>query len=81
MVYLQNEVYSNGSYSYNEDRTSQLRYIIVLSGTYSTANHNKYDSMTLRRVVRYLLAVKLFALSDFCDTAIIIEHTLKHILV
>lgn len=62
------------------DSSSHTGYMIFLVDKYDNINLIYYWSIKYRRAVRSVLGSKTFALADGCDTVIIIQHDLKHIL-
>lgn len=69
---LQLTVLSDGSFSGNEDGSSQVEYMIFLTDKYNNANLEDYASMKSRRVVRSVIGAETFALADSCDAAILL---------
>lgn len=45
------KVLSDGSFSGNDDGSSQDGYMIFFTDSYNTANHMEYDSITYSRVL------------------------------
>lgn len=68
-------------FSRNDEHSSQVGYTLFLTGKYDNANLMDFASITSKRVIRSLLGAKTFLLADLCDTAVIIQHYLKRILV
>lgn len=76
---LQIKVYSHGYFSRNNDSSSQVGYMIFLTEKYDNANLIDYASDKSRRLIMSVLVSETFALADASDSAIIIQHNLKHI--
>lgn len=73
-------VFSDGSFSGNNDRSSQVGYIIMLADNENNGNIIDYSSTKSRRVVRSVLGAETFGMADACDAAIVIQHDMKKIL-
>lgn len=73
-------VYSDGSFSSNNDGSSQVEYQIFISDKSNNANLIDFASVNPRRVVRSALGADKFGLADACDASILIRQDLRLIL-
>jgi hypothetical protein len=77
-IYL--AVYADASLNTNNDYTSQLGYIILLTDHTSTCCILHFSSHKSRRVTRSSMAPEALAFSDSFDHAFIIKHDLQRML-
>jgi len=80
MQSLHMRVYSDASFASNDDHSSQLGYIILLSDKDGTSHVLAYCSKKSKRVVRSIMAGEVFAFSAAFDHAFVIQHDLRRIL-
>ena len=73
-------IFSGGSFSGNDDSSSQIGYIIFICDEEGNTAPIDFSSTKSRRVVRSVLGAETFALANSCDTAIVLQHDLKQIL-
>lgn len=67
-------VFSDASFSYNDESSSQFCYTIFLTDEYNNENLIYYANMKSRRVVKLVLHPETFELADTCYSAILIQH-------
>lgn len=73
-------VFSDVSFSRNNDESSQVRYIIQVSGRKYNENKIDFSSKNCRRDVRSFLVAETFVTANTCDAAVVIQHHLTMIL-
>ena len=72
--------FADSSFSNNQDLSSQLGIIVVLTDATGTANVLHYNSYKSKRVVRSVLGGETYAFADVFDVAYSIRHDLRKIL-
>jgi hypothetical protein len=77
---LKIKVYADSSFANNEDLTSQLGYIIMLTDKTGKCNILHYSSHKSRRVTRSVLGGEVYAFADAFDQAFILRHDLQSII-
>lgn len=73
-------VFSDGSFSGNNDGSSQFGFIIFLADKNNDVSLIGFSSVLSRRVVRPVLGAETFSLAYACDAATVMQHKLKNIL-
>lgn len=74
---LQLRVYSDASYSNNEDKSSQLGYIIFLMDKHNRCQPLFWSSHKSKRVSRSVLGSETMAFADAFDMAYVIKYDLQ----
>ena len=74
---LKLKVYADSSFANNDDFTSQLGYIILLTDKTDRCNIIHYSSHKSRRVTRSVLGGEVYAFADAFDFAFTLKHDLQ----
>ena len=72
-------VYSDGSFSGNNDGSSQVGFMNFLIDKNNTASLIEYSSSKSKRIVRSVLGAETFGMADACDASIVLQHDIKKI--
>lgn len=73
-------VFTDASYANNNDKSSQIGFVIVLADKHNNANIIHWSSIKCKRVTRSVLASELYAMAHGFDTGIVLKTTLEKIL-
>jgi hypothetical protein len=73
-------VFTDASYANNNDKSSQIGFVIVLADKNDNANIIHWSSIKCKRVTRSVLASELYAMAHGFDTGIVLKTTLEKIL-
>jgi Reverse transcriptase (RNA-dependent DNA polymerase) len=74
---LKLKVYADSSFANNDDFTSQLGYIVLLTDKTDRCNIIHYSSHKSRRVTRSVLGGEVYAFADAFDFAFTLKHDLQ----
>jgi hypothetical protein len=77
---LKIKVYADSSFANNDDLTSQLGYIVLLTDKTNKRNIIHYTSHKSRRVRRSILGGEVYAFADAFDFAFTLKHDLQSML-
>jgi hypothetical protein len=77
---LRLKVYADSSFANNEDLTSQLGYLVLLTDKNDRCNIIHYSSHKSRRVTRSVLGGEVHAFADAFDYAIVLKRDLEAML-
>lgn len=72
-------VFSDGSFSVNNDESLQLGYMLLIADGNNAGNIIAFSSTNSRRVGRSVLGAEPFGMEDAFDATIVIQHDLINI--
>ena len=72
-------VYSHASLASNEDNSSQLGYVIMLTDRNDNVDVLSYFSKNSKRILRSIIAEEVFAFSAALDQAYVLRHDIQRL--